>query len=158
MDSLRLTLSSCAHRSSPVRNGKSTIALSVVLPALTPNSKLPDEKNSMLDLQSTIKSIDFTLTGNYVWVVLFTVASLTSEDARSKLKTLRGQFDVVFNFYSPLVHPAHHFIAGPLALNTKILQYGTVKDQLPQVALIDRLLTFLGLCYDSLKEGDRTPH
>ena len=63
----------------------------------------------------------------------------------------------MFNFYSPLVHPVHHFIAGPLALNTKILQYGTVKDQLPQVALMDRLLTVLGLCYDSLKEGDCTP-
>ena len=101
---------------------------------------------------------DFALTDNCVWVVLFTVVSLTSEDVKSKLKTLRGQFDAMFNFYSPLVHPAHHFIAGPLALNTKILQYGTVKDQLPQVALIDRLLTFLGLCHDSLKEGDRTPH
>ena len=63
----------------------------------------------------------------------------------------------MFNFYSPLVHHAHHFIAGPLALNTKILQYGTTKDQLSQVALMDRLLTVLGLCYGSRKEGDRTP-
>ena len=39
-DSLQLTLSSCAHRYSPVRNGKFIIALSVVLPALTPISKL----------------------------------------------------------------------------------------------------------------------
>ena len=63
----------------------------------------------------------------------------------------------MFNFYSPLVHSAHHFITGPLALNTNILQYGTTKDRLPQVALMDRLLTVLGLCYDSLKESDRTP-
>ena len=46
-DSLQLTHSSCAHRSSPVRNSKSTIALSVVLPALTPSSKLSDENNLM---------------------------------------------------------------------------------------------------------------
>ena len=110
-----------------------------------------------LDAGPAIKSIDFALTDNYVWVVLFTAASLASKDAKSKLKILRGQLDVVFNFYSPLVHPAHHFIAGPLALNTKILQYGTAKDQLPQVALTDRLLTVMGLCYGSLKEGDRTP-
>jgi len=90
--------------------------------------------------------------------VLFTVVSLTSEDVKSKLKTLRGQFDVMFQFYRPLIHPAHHFIQGPLALNTKILQYGTVKDQLPPVPLMDRLLTVLGLCFDSLKEGDRTPY
>ena len=110
-----------------------------------------------LDAGPAIKSIDFALTDNCVWVVLFTVESLTSDDIKSKLKILRRQFDVMFNFYSPLVHPAHNFIAGPLALNTKILQYGTVKDQLPHVALVDRLLTVLGLCYDSLKEGDRTP-
>ena len=41
-----------------------------------------------------IKSIDFALTDNCVWVVLFTVESLTSDDIKSKLKTLRGQFDV----------------------------------------------------------------
>ena len=110
-----------------------------------------------LDAEPAIENIDFTLTDNCVWVVLFTVVSLTSEDIKSKRKTLCGQFDVTFNFYSPLVHPAHHFIAGPLALNTKILQYGTIKDQLPRVALMDRLLTVLGLCYDSLKECDRTP-
>ena len=111
-----------------------------------------------LDAGPAIKNIDFTLTGNCVWVVLFTVVSLTSEDVKSKLKTLRGQFDVMFNFYSPLVHSAHHFITGPLALNTNILQYGTTKDRLPQVALMDRLLTVLGLCYDLLKECDRTPY
>ena len=110
-----------------------------------------------LDAGPAIKNIDFALTDNCVWVVLFTVVSLTSEDAKSRLKTLLGQFDVMFNFYSPLVHPAYHFIAGPLALNTKELQYGTTKDQLPQeVALMDRQLMVLGLCYDSLKEGDRT--
>ena len=76
-----------------------------------------------LDAGPAIKQIDFALCDNCVWVVLFTVVSLTSEDVKSKLKTLRRQFDVMFNFYSPLVHPAHHFIAGPLALNTKILQY-----------------------------------
>ena len=86
------------------------------------------------------------------------MVSLTSEDVKSKLETLRRQFGVMFNFYSPLVHPAHHFIAGPLALNTKILQYGTVKDQLPPVPLMGRLLTVLGLCFDSLKESDRTPY
>ena len=78
-----------------------------------------------LDAGPAIKQIDFALCGNCVWVVLFTVVSLTPEDVKSKLKTLCGQFDVMFNFYSLLVHPAHHFIAGPLALNTKILQYGT---------------------------------
>ena len=111
-----------------------------------------------LDAGPAINQIDFALCDNCVWVVLFTVVSLTSEDVKSKLKTLRGQFDMMFNFYSPLVHPAHHFIAGPLALNTKILQYGTAKDQLPPTPLMDRLLTVLGLCFDSLKEGDRTPY
>ena len=74
------------------------------------------------------------------------------------MKTLRGQFDVMFNFYDPSVHPAHHLIAGPLALNTKILQYGTVSDQLASKPLMDRLMTVLGLCFDSLQEGDRTPY
>ena len=111
-----------------------------------------------LDASTAIKQIDFALCDNCVWAVLFTVVSLTSEDVKSKLKTLRGQFDVMFQFYSPLVHPAHHFIAGPLALNTKILQYGTAKDQLSPIPLMDRLLTVLGLCFDSLKEGDRTPY
>ena len=110
-----------------------------------------------LDASPAIKQIDFALCDNCVWAVLFTLVSLTSEDVKSKLKTLRGQFDVMFNFYSPLVHPAHHFIAGPLALNTKILQYGTAKDQLLPIPLMDRSLTVLGLCFDSLKEGDRTP-
>ena len=39
-----------------------------------------------------------------------------------------------------------------------MLQYGTTKDQLPLIALIGRLLTVLGLCYGSLKEGGRTPY
>ena len=145
--SLQLIPSLCAHRFSLVRNDKFIIAPSVVLPVLTPSSRLLDEKN-----------IDFALCNNCVWVVLFAVASLTSEDVKSKLKTLRGQFDVIFNFYSPLVRPAHHFIAGPLALNTKILQYGTAKDQLPPIALMNRLLTAIGLCFDSLKESNRTPY
>ena len=64
----------------------------------------------------------------------------------------------MFSFYDPSIHPAHHFVAGPLALNTKILQYGTVNDQLASKPLMDRLLTVLGLCFDSLQEGDRTPY
>ena len=111
-----------------------------------------------LDAGPAIKQIDFALCSNCVWNVLHTVVSLTSEDVKSKIKTLRGQFDVMFNFYSPLQHPAHHFIAGPLALNTKILQYGTAKDQLLSGLLMDRLMTVLGLCFDSLNEGDRSPY
>ena len=111
-----------------------------------------------LDASPAIKQIDFALCDNCVWAVLYTAEALTSEDAKSKLKALRGQFDVMFSFYNPTVHPAHHFIAGPLALNTKILQYGTVNDQLAPKPLMDRLLTVLGLCFDSLQEGDRTPY
>ena len=103
-----------------------------------------------LDASPAIKQIDFSLCDNCVWAVLYTAEALTSEDAKSKLKALRGQFDVMFGFYSPTVHPAHHFIAGPLALNTKILQYGTVNDQLAPKPLMDRLLTVFGLCFDSL--------
>ena len=111
-----------------------------------------------LDASPAIKQIDFSLCDNCVWAVLYTVEALTSEDVKSKLKALRGQFDVMFGFYSPDVHPAHHFIAGPLALNTKILQYGTVNDQLASKPLMDRLMTVFGLCFDSLQEGDRTPY
>ena len=111
-----------------------------------------------LDASTAIKQIDFALCDNCVWAVLYTVEALTSEDVKSKLKTLRGQFDMMFSFYDPSIHPAHHFIAGPLALNTKILQYGTVNDQLASKPLMDRLLTVLGLCFDSLQEGDRTPY
>ena len=75
-----------------------------------------------LDASLAIKQIDFALCDNCVWAVLYTAEALTSEDAKSKLKALRGQFDVMFSFYNPTVHPAHHFIAGPLSLNTKILQ------------------------------------
>ena len=109
-----------------------------------------------LDAGPAIKQIDFALCSNCVWNVLNTVVLLTSEDVKSKIKTLRGQFDVMFNFYSPLQHLAHHFIAGPLALNTKILQYGTAKDQLLSGPLMNRLMTVLGLCFDSLNEGDRS--
>ena len=111
-----------------------------------------------LDASTAIKQLDFALCDNCVWSVLYTVETLTSEDVKSKLKTLRGQFDMMFNFYDPSVHPAHHLIAGPLALNTKILQYGTVSDQLASKPLMDRLMTVLGLCFDSLQEGDRTPY
>ena len=52
-----------------------------------------------LDASPAIKQIDFALCDNCVWAVLFAVVSLTSEDVKSKLKTLRGQFDVMFNFY-----------------------------------------------------------
>ena len=111
-----------------------------------------------LDASTAIKQIDFALCDNCVWSVLYTVETLTSEDVKSKLKTLRGQFDMMFNFYDPCVHPVHHLISGPLALNTKILQYGTVSDQLASKPLMDRLMTVLGLCFDSLQEGDRTPY
>ena len=43
-----------------------------------------------LDASPAIKQIDFALCDNCVWAVLFTVVSLTSEDVKSKLKTLRG--------------------------------------------------------------------
>ena len=111
-----------------------------------------------LDASTAIKQIDFALSDNCVWSVLYTVVTLTSEDVKSKLKTLRGQFDVMFNYYDPCVHPVHHLISGPLALNTKILQYGTVSDQLASQPLMDRLMTVLGGCFDSLQEGDRTPY
>ena len=111
-----------------------------------------------LDASTAIKQIDFALCDNCVWSVLYTVETLTSEDVKSKLKTLRGQFDMMFNFYDPYVHPLHHLISGPLALNTKILQYGTVSDQLGSKPLMDRLMTVLGLSFDSLQEGDRTPY
>ena len=111
-----------------------------------------------LDASTAIKQIDFALCDNCVWSVLYTVVTLTSEDVKSKLKTLRGQFDMMFNFYDPCVHPVHHLISGPLALNTKILQYGTVSDQLASKPLMDRLMTVLGSCFDSLQEGDRTPY
>ena len=61
-----------------------------------------------LDASPAIKQIDFALCDNCVWAVLYTAEDLTSEDMKSKLKTLRGHFDVMFSFYSPLNHPAHH--------------------------------------------------
>ena len=111
-----------------------------------------------LDASTAIKQIDFALSDNCVWSVLYTVVTLTSEDVKSKLKTLRGQFDVMFNHYDPVVHPVHHLVSGPLALNTKILQYGTVSDQLASQPLMDRLMTVIGGSFDSLQEGDRTPY
>ena len=89
---------------------------------------------------------------------MYTVSLLTSEDVKSKIKALRGQFDVMFSFYQPLVHPVHHFVGGPLALNTKLLNYGTVKDQVPTAAIMDRTMDALGLCFDTLKEGDRSAY
>ena len=56
------------------------------------------------------------------------------------------------------VHPVHHLVSGPLALNTKILQYGTVSDQLASQPLMDRLMTVIGGSFDSLQEGDRSPY
>ena len=111
-----------------------------------------------LDASTAIKQIDFAMSDNCVWSVLYTVETLTSEDVKSKLKTLRGQFDMMFNHYDPTVHPLHHLVSGPLALNTKILQYGTVSDQLGSKPLMDRLMTVLSQSFDSLQEGDRTPY
>ena len=111
-----------------------------------------------LDASTAIKQIDFALSDNCVWSVLYTVETLTSEDVKSKLKTLRGQFDIMFNFYNPTLHPLHHLVSGTLALNTKILQYGTAVDQLGSAPLMDRLVTVLDGSFDSLQEGDRTPY
>ena len=111
-----------------------------------------------LDASTAIKQIDFAMSDNCVWSVLYTVETLTSEDVKSKLKTLRGQFDIMFSHYDPTIHPLHHLVSGPLALNTKILQYGTVVDQLGSAPLMDRLMTVLGGSFDSLQEGDRTPY
>ena len=105
-----------------------------------------------------IKAIDFSLFENSLWTVMYTVSLLTSEDVKSKIKALRGQFDVMFGFYKPLLHPVHHFVSGPLALNTKLLNYGTAKDQMPSAAIMDRIMTVLGLCFDTLKEGDRSAY
>ena len=49
-------------------------------------------------------------------------------------------------------------VSGPLALNTKILTYGTAKDQMPKEAIMDRTMTVLGLCFGNLKEGDRSAY
>ena len=65
---------------------------------------------------------------------------------------------MMFNHYDPTVHPLHHLVSGPLAVNTKILQYGTVSDQLGSKPLMDRLMTVLSLSFDSLQGGDRTPY
>ena len=111
-----------------------------------------------LDASTAIKQIDFAMSDNCVWSVLYTVETLTSEDVKSKLKTLRGQFDIMFNHYDPTLHPLHHLVSGPLALNTKILQYGTVVDQLGSAPLMDRLVTVIDGSFDSLQEGDRTPY
>ena len=109
-----------------------------------------------LDAAPAIKAIYFSFFENSPWTVMYTASLLTSEDVKSKIKALRGQFDVMFGFYQPLLHPVvHHFASGPLALNTKLLNYGTAKDQMPSAGNVDRIMTVLGLCFDTLKEGDR---
>jgi len=40
----------------------------------------------------------------------------------------------------------------------KLLNYGTAKDQMPSAAIMDRIMTVLGLCFDTLKEGDRSAY
>ena len=111
-----------------------------------------------LDAAPAIKALDFSLFENSLWAVMYTVSLLTSEDVQSKIKALHGQLDVVFSFYQPLVNPVYHFVGGPLALNTKLLNYGTVKDQVPTAAIMDRTMDALGLCFDTLKEGDRSAY
>ena len=64
----------------------------------------------------------------------------------------------MFSFYQPLVHPAHHFVGGPLVLNTKLLNYDTARGQMPTAAIMDRTITVVGLCFDTLKEGDRSAY
>ena len=111
-----------------------------------------------LDAAPAIKAIDFSLFENSRWTVIYTVPLLTSEDVTSKIKSLRGQFDVMYSFYQLLMHPVHHFVGGPVALNTKLLNYGTAKDQMPTAAIMDRTMTVLGLCFGTLKEGDRSAY
>ena len=50
------------------------------------------------------------------------------------------------------------FASGPLALNTKLLNYGTAKDQMPSAAIMGHTMAVLGLCFDTLKEGDRSAY
>ena len=59
----------------------------------------------------------------------------------------------MFSFYKSFVHPVHHFVGGPLALNTKLLNYGTAKGQMPTAAIMDRTMTVLGMCF-----GDRSAY
>ena len=84
-----------------------------------------------LDAAPAIKAMDFSLFENCLWTVMYTVSLLTSEDVKSKTKALRGHFGAMFGVYQPLLHLVHHFVGGPLALNTKLLNYGTVKYQMP---------------------------
>ena len=109
-----------------------------------------------LDAAPAIKALDFSLFDNCLWAVMYTVSLLMSEDVKSKIKALCGQFDVMYFFYQPLAHPVHHAVGGFLALNTKLLNYGTVKDQMPTKATMNRTVAVLGLCFDTLKEGDRS--
>ena len=55
-----------------------------------------------LDAAPAIKALDFSLFDHCLWAVMYTVSILTSEDVKSKIKALRGQFDVTFFFYQPL--------------------------------------------------------
>ena len=64
----------------------------------------------------------------------------------------------MFGFYQPLLHPVYHFNGGPLALNTELANYGTVKDQVPTAAIMERTMDVLGLCFGALKEGDRSAY
>ena len=52
-----------------------------------------------LDSAPAIKATDFSLFENSLWAVMYTVSLLTSEGVKSKIKALRGQFDVMFGFY-----------------------------------------------------------
>jgi len=67
-----------------------------------------------LDAAPAIKAIDFSLFENGLWTVMYTVSLLTSEDIKSKIKALRGQFDVMFGFYQPLLNPVHHLLVDLL--------------------------------------------
>ena len=52
-----------------------------------------------LDAGPVIKLLGFSLFENCLWTVKYTVSLLTSEDVKSKIKALRGQFDIMFSFY-----------------------------------------------------------
>ena len=45
-----------------------------------------------------------------------------------------------------------------IKLNTKLLNYGTAKDQMPTAAIMDRAMIVLGLCFGTLKEGDHSAY
>ena len=79
------------------------------VPAPTPSSRRSAEKNST-PAPPLIKVLDLSLFENNLWTVMYTVSLLTSEDAKSKIKALCGQFDVMFSFNQPIAHPVHHFV------------------------------------------------